>query len=82
MKTYQVEISVKVREGGEIYGPNYAINFKIDEKLPANTDAQKYLRSRLAEELRRNFDALLEPVDNKTEQAMASEDPLEDPLPF
>lgn len=82
MKNYQVEITVKIREGGEIYSPNYPINFKIDERLPANTDAQRHLRARLAEELKRNFDALIEPLENKTDEAKANEDPLESGLPF
>lgn len=80
MKTYQVEISVKIREGGEVYSPAYPINFKIDEKLPANVDAQKHLRARLAEELKRNFDAMLAPLENMTDEAKDAADPLATPF--
>lgn len=82
MKTYQIEISVKLRDGGECYSPSYAINFQINEKLPTNVDAQMYLRSRLAEELKRNFSALVEPIDNKTEEVKANADPLTDDAMF
>lgn len=77
MKTYQVEINVKLREGSDCYSPTYAVNFQINEKLPSNVDAQMYLRSRLAEELKRNFSALIEPVDNKTDEQKLEADPLE-----
>ncbi len=76
MKQYKLKFEVKVYEAGSDYAPPTPLEFNITEKLPANTDAQQYIRRRLAEELKRNFDALTAPIDNKTEEAAASDDPL------
>jgi hypothetical protein len=83
MKNYHIEISVKIRQGNPgDYAPPQPIHFSITEGLPVNVDAQKYLRQRLAEELKRHFDALVEPIDNKTDAAKDATDPLNDGLPF
>lgn len=77
MKTYGLKFSVKLAHNLDDYSPSYAINFEIRENLPANVDAQAYLRKRLAEELKRHFDAMLpDAIDNKTEEAKSTEDPL------
>ena len=76
MKSYKLKFEVKVYEAGSDYSPPTPLEFNIVEKLPANTDAQQYIRRRLAEELKRNFDAMTAPIDNKTEEAAASDDPL------
>lgn len=83
MKNYHIEISVKIKQGNPgDYAPAQPIFFDISERLPVNVDAERYLRQRLAEELKRQFGNLVEPIDNKTDEAKASEDPLEAPLPF
>lgn len=77
MKTYTLKFSVSLAEGDiDAYSPTYAIRFDIKEKLPANGDAQTYIKRRLAEEVKRNFDALTSPIENMTEDAAASDDPL------
>jgi hypothetical protein len=76
MKSYKLKFEVKVYEAGSDYSPVTPLEFTITEKLPANVDPQTYIRRRLAEELKRNFDALPSPIDNKTEDAAASDDPL------
>jgi hypothetical protein len=83
MKNYHIEISVKIKQGNPgDYAPPQPIHFSITEGLPANVDAERYLRQRLAEELKRHFGSLVEPIDNKTDEVKASQDPLEAPLPF
>jgi hypothetical protein len=76
MKTYQLKFSFSLTDSPESYAPPYQIQCEIKERLPANIDAEKYLRSRFAEEIKRQFSSLLEPIDNKTEEAQEQEDPL------
>jgi hypothetical protein len=81
MKKYTLKFSVVLIEGdADTYSPTKALSFDIKENLPANVDAQLYIKRRLAEEVKRNFDAMLTPVDNKTEEVIAAEDPLADPF--
>lgn len=78
MKAYTLKFSVTLIEGlDDVYSPAKALSFEVREKLPSNVDAQTYVRRRLAEELKRNFDNLENPIDNKTEEAKNSDDPLE-----
>ncbi len=76
MKSYKISLQVKVYEAGSDYAPVTPLEFSITEKLPANTDAQGYIRRRLAEELKRNFDAMHKPIDNRDEEAAKEADPL------
>lgn len=77
MKKYTLKFSVTLIEGdADAYCPNKAIQFDVKENLPANIDAQQYIKRRLAEEVKRNFDSLSEVIDNKTDEAKAEEDPL------
>lgn len=78
MKKYTLKFSVTLIEGdADSYSPTKAVAFELREKLPADVDAQQYVRRRLSEELKRNFDQLDSPIDNKTDDANAAEDPLE-----
>lgn len=80
MKKYNIEINVSIKEGnvGD-YSPVRPIYFNITELLPQNVDAEKYLRNRIAEEIKRQFNQLVEPIDNKTDAVKESEDPLAAP---
>ena len=80
MKSYKLKFEVKLYEAGSDYSPVTPLEFTITEKLPANTEPQTYIRRRLAEELKRNFDALAQPIDNRTEEAEAAADPLNVPF--
>lgn len=83
MKNYALKFSVTLIEGtGDEYSPAKPLSFDVKEKLPVNVDAQKYIRARLAEELKRNFDAMHAPIDNKTDEAKEADDPLTDGVPF
>lgn len=77
MKHYDLKFSFCLSSVDSNYTTNYAIRCDVSEKLPANVDPQKYLRQRLSEELKRHFDALIEPIDNKTEEAKQEVDALE-----
>ena len=83
MNTYTLKFSVTLIEGSDdSYSPTKAVAFDVKEKLPANVDAERYVRQRLAEELKRNFAALPAPIDNMTEEVKASTDPLSDGITF
>lgn len=77
MKKYNIEINVSIKEGnvGD-YSPARPIYFNIIELLPQNIDAERYLRNRIAEEIKRQFSQLADPIDNKTDAVKESEDPL------
>lgn len=78
MKKYRIQISATIYEGDDsIYSPVKALTFDVKEPLPVNTDAQKYLRARLGEEIARQFRQLAEPIDNFTDEAKQAIDPLE-----
>ena len=82
MKKYNINLQVAIKEGNiSDYSPSTPIYFNIVEVLPTNVDAQKYLRQRLAEEIKRHFDALDAPIDNKTDDVQSKEDPLIE-IPF
>lgn len=80
MKQYKVEFTVRVYDAVESYQPKTPLEFRVTEKLPANVEAQTYIRRRLAEEMKRNFDAMNEPIENMTDEAEAKQDPLADPF--
>jgi Mg-chelatase subunit ChlD len=76
MKNYRLRLVVEISSEINSYTLENALKFEITENLPANVDAERYVRQRLAEELARNFGALRAPIDNKTEEAAKADDPL------
>lgn len=74
-KTYSVNVSVSIHDKATSYPEVKPIDFTVRENLPANVDPEKYLRQRIAEELKRHFSALSTLIENKTEDA-EEEDPL------
>ena len=83
MKTYQLSVEIKLVEGKiSDYSPKLPVFFKIEENLPVNIDAQKYVRQRIADELKKSFEQLIEEIDNKTEDKKTSQDPLTDNIVF
>lgn len=79
MKIYTLKFNVTIVEGSDgVYDPPKIVNFSVTEKLPSNVDAEKYVKQRLAEEVKRNFMTLDNPIDNKTEDFKQKEDPLLD----
>lgn len=63
MKTYDLRMVVSISHT-ENYNTLTPVKFEISEVLPANTDPEKYIRSRLSEELKRSFGKLLSPLEN------------------
>lgn len=78
MKPYAVEFSFALRDVKLSYDQPKVINVSISENLPINVDPEKYFRGRIAEELKRAFSNLSCPIENYTEEALASLDPLTD----
>jgi hypothetical protein len=77
VKDYTLTIKVQLAEGSpDTYSPKCAVQFDIKELLPVNVDAQSYVKRRLAEEVKRHFDAMTGPVDNLTDEAKQADDPL------
>ena len=83
MKSYTLKFSVTLIEGADdAYSPTKAIAFEVKEKLPANVDAEKHIRHRLAEEVKRNFATLPAPIDNFADEVKEAADPLAGDVPF
>jgi len=78
MKDYSIRLAFSIITG-PTYSTNDVIRCEVSEKLPANVDPQAYIRKRLAEEVKRHFDQLVEPIENKTEEAIKNADPLTEP---
>ena len=78
VKKYKLMFSVTLIEGEDsVYSPKKVLDFNIKENLPINVDAQQYIRKRLSEEVKRNFDSLHEPVENMTVEVKENIDPLD-----
>jgi len=75
MKTYSVAFTVVVHDKATTYPEVKPIDLSIRETLPANVDAQKYLRQRISEELSRAF-AHKPVVENFENDAERDSDPL------
>lgn len=75
MKAYSINVQISIHDKATTYPEVKPIDLHIRENLPTNVDPEKYLRQRIAEELKRNFAALGTKIDNKTEDA-TEEDPL------
>jgi hypothetical protein len=78
MKHYEINMQVSIAEKKSDYSWEMSpvVKFAITEMLPVNTDPQTYLRKRLAEEVKRQFDQFVGEFDNKTEEAKENTDPL------
>lgn len=76
MKTYSVAFRIYVHDKATSYPEVKPIDIDVRENLPANVDPERYLRQRIAEELKRHFAQLSTPIENKTDEAAASADPL------
>ena len=78
VKKYKLMFSVTLIEGEDsIYSPKKVLDFNVKENLPTNVDAQQYIRKRLSEEVKRNFDSLHEPIENMTVEVKENIDPLD-----
>ena len=55
MKQYILHIECKISDKATSYPVVSPIDFSITENLPPDTDAEAYVRKRLAEELKRAF---------------------------
>ena len=73
-KHYSVNVEIRVTDKASSYPTISPIDFKITENLPRNTDPQRYLRKRVAEELARAFASVTPGIDNCDEGA--EPDPL------
>ncbi len=75
MKTYSVKFTIAIHDKATSYPEVRPIDIDVRENLPANVCPQKYLRQRISEELKRNFDSLALPIDNR-EDGAAEDDAL------
>lgn len=76
MKSYNISFSFNITDTSVSYQHTDVVKVQITEKLPANVNPEKYLKQRLAEEVNRTFRALTEQIDNFTDEAKESSDPL------
>lgn len=75
MKAYSISVTINIHDKATTYPEVRPIDMQIKENLPANVDPQKYLRLRIGEELKRQFDQISVPIENRNEEA-AEDDPL------
>lgn len=76
MKQYDISFSFSINDTTVSYDTKKLISVHITEKLPANVNPEKYLKQRLAEEVKRSFGSLVDQIDNFTDEAKAEADPL------
>ena len=76
MKSYNISFSFNITDTSVSYQHTDVVKVQITEKLPANVNPEKYLKQRLAEEVKRSFSSLVEQIDNFTDEAKESSDPL------
>ena len=67
MQNYEVHIQVQVTDVTKSYDTKRVVSFSITEKLPTDVDTEKFIRQRLADELKKTIGHLDAPIDNKTE---------------
>jgi hypothetical protein len=74
MKTYSLEVTIKLTDKATTYPAVSPVDLSFKENLPANENASRYIRKRIAEELNRTFAAtpVIENCDVNVE-----EDPLQ-----
>ena len=75
MKAYSINVTINIHDKATSYPEVCPIDMQIKENLPANVDPHKYLRLRIGEELKRQFDQISVPIENRSEEA-----PEDDPL--
>ena len=78
MKSYNISFSFNVTDTSVSYNNIDVVKVQVTEKLPANVNPEKYLKQRLAEEVNRTFRALVDQIDNFTDEAKESSDPLDE----
>lgn len=76
MKPYDISFSFSITDISVSYNTKKVISVNITENLPTNVNPEKYLKQRLAEEVKRSFSSLVEQIDNFTDEAKAEADPL------
>lgn len=76
MKPYDISFSFSITDISVSYNTKKVISVNITENLPTNVNPEKYLKQRLAEEVKRSFGSLVEQIDNFTDEAKAEADPL------
>ena len=76
MKPYDISFSFSITDISVSYNTKKVISVNITENLPTNVNPEKYLKQRLAEEVKRSFSSLVEQIDNFTDEAKESSDPL------
>lgn len=67
MKKYEISFDISVNDMTLNYDVKKVIKVNVQENLPVNVDPEQYIRSRLAEEVKRQFKNLADEIDNKTE---------------
>lgn len=67
MKKYEISFDISVNDMTLTYDVKKVIKVYVQENLPVNVDPEQYIRSRLAEEVKRQFKNLTDEIDNKTE---------------
>ena len=78
MKSYNISFSFNITDTSVSYQHTDVVKVQITENLPTNVNPEKYLKQRLAEEVKRSFSSLVEQIDNFTDEAKAQVDPLND----
>ena len=76
MKPYDISFSFSITDISVSYNTKKVISVNITENLPTNVNPEKYLKQRLAEEVERSFSSPVEQIDNFTDEAKESFDPL------
>jgi hypothetical protein len=77
MKSYDISFSFAITDTSVSYDTKKVISVQITEKLPLNVNPEKYMKQRLAEEVKRSFGSLVGEIENITEEAKESNDPLD-----
>lgn len=73
MKKYEISFDISVNDMTLNYDVKKVIKVNVQENLPVNVDPEQYIRSRMAEEVKRQFKNLADEIDNKTEDFDAPE---------
>ncbi len=73
MKNYDISFTVNISDVSKSYETVNILKVEVKERLPVNVDPELYLRSRIAEEIKRQFKNLADEIENKTEDFDALE---------
>lgn len=77
LEKFEVHMEFRLSSQVTSYSSKEYVNVSINEQLPVNVDPQRYMSQRLAEELRRAFSQVREPVNNFTDEFLENNNPLE-----